>query len=107
MTVTIKNLANGQLSDTTGDLYEVAASTTAITNTITFVNTHTIAVTINLYLLPSGGTARNIIPIDLSLAAGYCAILDSEINLDAGDKLQGDASVADKVDYTIGGLENA
>jgi len=99
----VKQLADGQLADSTGDLYTAVSAT--IISTMTFVNTHTSAITMNVYILPSGGTARRIIPKDMNLGIGYLATLDEEINLDTGDKIQGDASVADKVDYTIGGID--
>ncbi len=107
MAVTPKSLANGQLSDSTGDLYTCPASTQAIVQPIILVNTHTSAVTCNLYILESGGTARRIIPVDMSLGAGYKGVEDNPITLEAGDKLQGDASTADKIDYSISGVENA
>jgi len=99
----VEQLADGQLPDSTGDLYTATSKT--IINTMTFVNTDSSAITMNVYLTPSGGTARRISPKDMSLADGDMAILDDEITLDTGDKIQGDASTADVVDYTIGGLD--
>ncbi len=71
---TLKNLADGQLASTIGDLY-TSASTDAAT-TITLVNTDSVARTVNLYHTPSGGTARRVIPKDLSLSAGYSVVID-------------------------------
>ncbi len=71
---TLKNLADGQLPATIGDLY-TSASTDAAT-TITLVNTDSVARTVNLYHTPSGGTARRVIPKDLSLSAGYSVVID-------------------------------
>ena len=71
---TLKNLADGQLAATIGDLY-TSASTDAAT-TITLVNTDSVARTVNLYHTPSGGTARRVIPKDLSLSAGYSVVID-------------------------------
>lgn len=71
---TLKNLADGQLAATIGDLY-TSASTDAAT-TITLVNTDSVARTVNLYHTPSGGTARRVIPKDLSLGAGYSVVID-------------------------------
>jgi len=103
----IKQLANGQLPSSIGDLYTSPTDQHGtIVNSITCVNTHTATITINLYLLPIGGTARRIIPKNLSLDAGDCGLEDAPITLDAGDKIRGDASTADKIDYTIGGIEN-
>jgi len=107
MTLAIKSLADGQLPATTGDLYTVPASTRALIKTIKVVNLNTTAETINLYLKPSGGTARCIIPKNLSLGAGYLLVVDDELTLEAGDKLQGSATTAAMVDYTISGVEES
>lgn len=66
---TLKQLADGQLAAATGDLY--TADSVDVISTLVLVNTDTSARTINLFLLPSGGTARRLIPKDLSLGAGY------------------------------------
>lgn len=63
-----KQMADGQLSDTTGDLF--TADSADVVTTIILVNTHSSAVTCNLFLLPSGGTARKVIPVDCSLGIG-------------------------------------
>lgn len=63
-------LANGQLADSEGSLYKSQRSAVAIL-AITLVNTDTSARTCNLYIKPSGGTSRRIIPKDTSLSAGY------------------------------------
>lgn len=65
----IKQLADGQLASSIGDLY--TADSADVVSTITLVNTDTSARTVNLYLTPSGGTARRIIPKDCSLGVGY------------------------------------
>ncbi len=72
----IKQLADGQLPSSLGDLY-TSDSVDAITSII-LVNTDSSARTVNLYLLPSGGTARRLIPKDLSLGIGYCLITDGK-----------------------------
>lgn len=107
MTVNIKELANGQLPASKTTLYICPASTQAIIKTISVVNTHTSAVTINLYKKKSGGTSRRFTPVDLSIGIGYQGIERNEITLEAGGVIEGDASVADKVDYIISGVENA
>jgi len=75
---TITQLADGQLPSTTGDLYTSSANSTVIAG-ITLVNTNTTVEAINLYLLPSGGTARRILPMNLSLSAGYSCIYDGNV----------------------------
>ena len=68
-------LADGQLADSIGDLYTSTADGTLLF-AITLVNTHTAAESINLYLTPSGGNARRLIPKDMSLNAGHMMIYD-------------------------------
>jgi len=63
-------LANGQLASSIGTLYTGPASKGTTVDNIILVNTDTSARAVNLYFLPSGGTARRLIPKDLSLAAG-------------------------------------
>jgi len=107
MTEDIKSLADGQLAATKGTLYTAPASTQAVISTITMVNTHTSAITVNLYFKASGGTSRKFIPVDLSLAAGAGYTWAGIKTLEAADIVEGDASTADKVDYVISGVQNA
>ena len=105
VSVNIKQLADGVLISGVGDLYTVPASTQAIIKSITYVNTHTSAVTVNMFVLPSGGTARRIIPNGTTLGIGYLLVMDDEITLEAADKLQGQTSVSGYVDYVVLGVE--
>jgi len=75
---TLSQQANGQLPSSKGDLYTSSADGTVIAG-LTLVNTNTSAEAGNLYLLPSGGTARRIIPKDLSLGVGYSLIFDGNV----------------------------
>lgn len=70
----LKQLADGQLASGIGDIY--TADSTDVVSAITLVNTDSAARTVNLYLTPSGGTARRIIPKDLSLGIGYSLYAD-------------------------------
>jgi len=70
----LKQLADGQLADAIGDLY--TADSTDVVSAITLVNTDSAARTVNLYITPSGGTARRIVPKDLSLGKGYSLYTD-------------------------------
>ena len=69
------------------------------------VNTDVVARTVNLYLKRSGGTSRRIMPKDMSMNAGDSYEKNSTISLSIGDLLEGDASAATIVDYTITGIE--
>jgi hypothetical protein len=106
MAIQVKALANGQLGTTSqGDLYTVPAAKTTIVKNIRLANTDTAARTLNLWFKRSGGTSRLISPSAMTLAAGSLAIDDQELTMEAGDKVQGDASVANKIDYVISGVE--
>lgn len=104
MGIEIKRLAQGQLPSSQTTLY-TANGVSTIINTIRCVNTHTSSVTMNLYIRVKGSSARRIIPKDMTLKAGYLLVVDDEQNLEATDRLQGDASVANKVDYIVSGIE--
>lgn len=68
---TIKQLADGQLASSEGNLYTATTDGIAVT-AICLVNTDSSARTVNLYLKPKGGTSRRVVPKDISLSAGYC-----------------------------------
>ena len=79
------NIAQGQLSDTNPTVLYTAGAAISIVS-ITFVNTHSAAVTVDLYLDPANaGTPRRMIPKAMTLGVGYsmhfdgqrCSILDS------------------------------
>jgi hypothetical protein len=106
MALSIKALADGQLAGAKGTLYTVPGATQAIIKTITLVNTSASAVTTNLYAKP-GATSRRIIPKDLSIPAGGTYIHDVVLTLETGDLIEGDASTAAVIDYSISGAENA
>jgi len=71
---TIKQLADGQLADAIGDLF--TADSADVVTSIILVNTDSSARTVNLYLTPSGGTARRLIAKDTSLGVGYSLHFD-------------------------------
>lgn len=105
--ITLKQLANDQLPSTAGTLYVSPTATTTLIKGITLVNTNTTAESINLYILKSGGTSRKIIPVNLQLPAGWLLIYDTPISLEAADKIMGDSTTANKVDFTISGVQDA
>lgn len=107
MTVSIKSLADGQLASSKGTLYTTSASTETIVKNIILVNTSGGTVKVNLYFKASGGTSRRIIPKDMEIKGGGLAVMDDEQTLEAADIIEGDASSATTVDYTISGVEEA
>lgn len=104
MAVTIKALGDGQLAASKTTIYTVPSSTQAALK-VTVVNTDSSARTINLYANKSG-TSRRICPKDMNLLAGaeYTTKIQT---LEAADIIEGDASAATVVDYTINGFEVA
>ncbi len=105
-TITVKNLANGQLPSTKGTLYTVPASTQAVIKSITLFNTNTSAETVGLFILKASGTSRQISGGNLALSGGYM-IDDTEYTLGAGDIVQGITTTASKVDFLISGIEES
>jgi hypothetical protein len=116
MSVQILSLAYGQLQGLTGgqpnQIYQSPVTPVALTTivkSIRMVNTNTTPVTVDLYLLRSGGTLvtdkRFICPPAMSIAAGSLALDDQEITMASGDAIYGDASVANKVDFVISGIQ--
>ena len=107
MALVYKSLADGQLAAAKATLYTVPAATTASIKQITYTNTDVAARTVNLYVKRSGSVSRRIIPMNMSLAIGntmYWGDGDS-MELSTGDIIEGDASAATVVDYTITGAE--
>jgi hypothetical protein len=74
---TATQLADGQLASSIGDLYTAGAAGIGVSS-IVLVNTDSVARAVNLYLTPSGGTARRLIPKDLSLGIGFSLITDGK-----------------------------
>jgi hypothetical protein len=103
-TFSIKALGEGQLAGAKGTIYTVPSVTQTVIKTITLVNTTAGALTVNLYI-NSSGTSRRIIPKDLSLGAGEALETDRDYTLEAGDLIEGDASSATSIDFTISGIE--
>jgi len=82
---TFTNIAQGQLSNTNPSVLYTAGAAISIVSVI-YVNTHSAAVTVDLYLDPANaGTPRRLIPKALTLGIGYslhfdgqrCSILDA------------------------------
>ena len=105
-TFSIKALGEGQLAASKGTIYTAPGATQVIIKTITLVNETAGALTCNLYL-NAGSTSRRIIPKDLSLGAGESLETDTDYTLEASDLVEGDASSATSIDYTINGIEES
>ena len=62
-------LANGQLASSKGTIY--TANSTDVVSVIILVNAGTAHNHVNLYIKPTGGTSRRLIPKDFQLEPGY------------------------------------
>ncbi len=75
---TFTNIAQGQLSNTNPSVLYTAGAAISIVSVI-FVNTHSAAVTVDLYLDPANaGTPRRLIPKTLTLGIGYSMHFDGQ-----------------------------
>ena len=107
MALTVKNLGEGQLgTGTAGTLYTVGAGKAAIVKSIRVVNRDTSPRTFNLYFKLNGGSGSRLVsPSAISLTPGAAYVDDTEITLAVSDQIQGDGSVASKLDYVVSGIE--
>ena len=112
MAITGKSLADGQLANVKATLYTCPASTIAHVTGILLANTSSATgYTFNVYIKRSGSTSRRIVGKDKTMNASddYATPVSGQaVRLSAGDIIEGDASVANVIDYTIcGGTEGA
>jgi hypothetical protein len=107
-TVTPKALVEGiLLTGTAATLYTTPGATTAVIRSITLCNTDSVARTVTLYLIASGGSlgGLNTVLSAFSMAAGETVILDSLFVMMTGDFIQGLASVTNVVSIRVDGSE--
>jgi len=107
MAIIPKTFADGQLPAAKGTLYTTPALTYVLV-TITLTATGAAARQVNLYLKRSASSSRRIMPKDMTMDPGDTAYIDHEGRphaLSPGDLIEGDASAATEVDYTIDGIE--
>lgn len=96
-------LIEGLLPNVTTVLYTCPAATTVVVKSITYMNNDGGAVTVNLYL--NNGTARYIIPGDMPMPSRYLMETDLVYSLEVGNTIEGQASTAGTVNYTISLIE--
>jgi hypothetical protein len=106
MTITAKELADGQLPNARGDLYTVPADTIAYIKSITLHNTDTSAHDVTITKEPTGAGTERVI-IGATLDAGDTFYFDEPTVMDATDVLRGDdgGGGGNVVDYTVSGAE--
>ena len=103
MAETYKKLAQGQMGTSSGTLYTVPSSTTAIIKYISLTNNTGTARTAQLF--HDGTAATNSILPAVSIVAGGWAEFEGTIIMEAADTLAGDAEAATAISYTVYGLE--
>lgn len=104
MSLSIKALADGQLANSKGTLYTTPASTQTIVKSITLYNSGAGTNVCKIYSKP-GATSRVIFRVSLETLEHAQYV--TPITLEAGDLIEGDATSATEVDYTINGTQNA
>src|SRR5688572_25633948 len=106
MPSTFPETAPVQLTGTEGDIYTVTTAKKALKIEVWLCNTHTSAVTVTLYLIPSGGTSSvaNTIYVD-SVPAKRSIPITIFCNLSASGKLRGLASTANVVGVRVAAVE--
>jgi hypothetical protein len=120
MSMTVKNLGIGQVSDVQSIVLAGSVTKSTWVENITLVNTHTSAVTVNFWLQtadPAGviPITRLICQKDLSIAANAIVTIASDLTLSSKtaigatsatpDQILAQASLAGKIDYVISGME--
>lgn len=105
MAITIKSPTPSQLPSSKGTLYTCPASTSAIVKLITLSNTGGAMNAVNLYKKGSAGTSKHLIGVNTPLGVGQALEFGGVITLEAGDLIEGDATNANEVDYTLSLVE--
>src|SRR5688572_1797657 len=108
MALSVKVIGCNRLTSVmAADLFlPVIAGKAQIVKSMRFANTSaSTAVTLNVYFTRSTGPDRQIGPKNLSIPAGQVYVDDSEITLEAGDRIRGSVSTGGAVDYVISGIE--
>lgn len=103
MAITLK-VADGQLAAAKATIY--TAANPAVILGIVLVNTSAAAVNVNLYVNRSG-TSRRITEVSQSIPANGRYEDSGRYTLEASDLLEGDASAATTVDYTVSAVEKS
>lgn len=106
--ITPKRLVAGSaLTDSLATYYTSGTATTAIVKEITFCNTHTSAITVDMHIIPTGGSAAvaNQIFQDLALQAGETKKFSVSEVMPSGSFIQASASTAAKVSFSVSGVE--
>lgn len=107
MAFAYKSLAAAQLPNAKATLYTSVGETALMQ--ITLVVDAAGSYTVNIYLKRNGGSSKRLIPKDLPMdsadptKAAAVDVLERPLEMSAGDVIEGDASAAASIDFTITG----
>ena len=109
MAIIIKTLGGGTISAVgSADLYTVGASKSALVHNVRLVNGTTASTSaMNLYVKPSGGTARRIAKQDFTILANGLFVMPDPVTMGTGDKIQINISTgaSPSLGYMVNGVE--
>jgi len=108
MSLLIRALGQGIIdaaAPTRKDLCTANANKANDVKAIRLVNTGASTITLNIYFVRSAQTKRWISPKNLTLAPNQMYVDEVEVTMEAGDKIQADASSANAVEFVISGVE--
>lgn len=95
------NIADGQVASAKGTIYTAGAD--EVISALTFVNTHSSSVTLNVFINRSG-TSRRIFPEDMTLNVGAKTSLDCANEkhiLESGDTIEASDGQGSVTDFTV------
>lgn len=109
MAVAFTRLCSSLIAATGTTYYTVAASTRTRIDAMVLTNTDTVARTVSVYLVSSGGSAgdSNVVLSSFNLAPGQTLRVKGAIGqvLQTGSTIRASASVANKVNIYASGVE--
>lgn len=105
MSITIRTLKNGTLTNTSSGLYSPAAGKSAIIQSIRLINKTDTDVTVIMRINTTENGETNIIPPN-TIFHGYSMLIDDhEITMQNPVEIRGLASASSAIDYLISGIE--
>jgi hypothetical protein len=107
MAEAFKKLAQGRLAGSTAKLYDVPSSTEAIIKSINLSNNTGVDYIVTLHHVDNGGSVAdtNLILPGVNIVAGGFAEWEGTMTMAATTEIHGFAATADKISYTIWGIE--
>lgn len=100
-----QSLASGQIANSVGAIFTVAATNTAFVKTLTLFNTNAAAQTVLVYIKRNGQTPRLVRRYVLEQNEFADALSDGDSwQLSTGDAIEAVTTTAATVDYTMTGV---